>query len=153
MGALVANGPLTIWPATGTISVNGSTFTYTGKSGNSLTGVNPGVTVANGDTITLVSTKSAATGSTVGITGACLTVTGSGSAITPEVGMTNDQERTLYSYFTYVLSPLGQSYLPAQAYDQIPGGWLGLELQGFQNNFYDPATVGATPSWSVRSGL
>jgi hypothetical protein len=134
-GALVTNGPLTSWPATGTVSINGSTFTYTGKSGNSLTGVNPGVTVANGDTVTLVSTKSAATSTTVGITGGCLTTTGTGSAITPEVGMTNDQMRTLYSYMTYVLSPLGQATLATQTYDQLPATWLGLETQGFQTNF------------------
>src|SRR5262249_50705083 len=117
-GTLVTNGPLASWPATGTISVDGSTLTYTGKSGNSLTGVNPGITVADGDAITLVSTKSAATQSTVGITGGCLTSTGTASGITPEVGLTNDQMRTLYSFMTYVFSPLGQANLAGQTYDQ-----------------------------------
>jgi ABC-type phosphate transport system substrate-binding protein len=134
-GTLVTNGPLASWPATGTISVDGSTLTYTGKSGNSLTGVNPGITVADGDTITLVSTKSASTQTTVGITGGCLTSTGTVSGITPEVGLTNDQMRTLYSFMTYVLSPLGQANLASQTYDQLPGVWLGLETQGLQNNF------------------
>jgi ABC-type phosphate transport system substrate-binding protein len=134
-GTLATNGPLTSWPATGTVSVDGTTQTYTGKSGNSLTGVNPGLTVASGDAITLVSTKSAATASTVGITGACQTTTGATSTITPEVGLTNDQMRTLYSYMTYVLSPLGQANLASQTYDQLPGAWLGLEVAGFQNNF------------------
>jgi hypothetical protein len=91
--------------------------------------------VADGDTITLVSTKSAATQTTVGITGGCLTSTGTVSGITPEVGLTNDQMRTLYSFMTYVLSPLGQANLASQTYDQLPGVWLGLETQGFQNNF------------------
>jgi hypothetical protein len=59
-------------------------------------------------------------------------VTPSGS---PIPGMTNDQVRTLYSYFTYLFSPLAQSYLAAQTYDQLPASWLSDLRQGFQQNF------------------
>lgn len=59
-------------------------------------------------------------------------VTPSGS---PIPGMTNDQVRTLYSFFTYVFSPLGQSYLAPQTYDQLPAAWLPTLRTGFQQNF------------------
>jgi hypothetical protein len=59
-------------------------------------------------------------------------VTPSGS---PIPGMTNDQVRTLYSYFTYIFSPLAQSYLAAQTYDQLPATWLATLRLGFQQNF------------------
>jgi hypothetical protein len=75
------------------------------------------------------------TGSTV-ITGACQTVTG------PLAGVTNDQLRTMYSYFTYMFSPLAQNtagsasgYLNVQTLDPLPGAWLPLLVSGFQNNF------------------
>lgn len=63
------------------------------------------------------------------ITGACQTVSG------PMIGATNDQLRTLYSFFTYVFSPLGQSYLGQATYDQLPATWLPPLTQGYQNNF------------------
>lgn len=69
------------------------------------------------------------TGEATPVTGASTTVAG------PYVGMTNDQLRTLYSYFTYVFSPLGQSTLPTQTYDQLPATWLPTLLSGFQDNF------------------
>jgi ABC-type phosphate transport system substrate-binding protein len=73
------------------------------------------------------------TGSSV-ITGACQTVGG------PVAGVTNDQLRTLYSYFTYMFSPLAQSstagsYLPNQTLDPLPATWLTSLVQGFQQNF------------------
>jgi ABC-type phosphate transport system substrate-binding protein len=69
------------------------------------------------------------TGEAAPVTGASLTVQG------PEIGTTNDQLRTLYSFFTYVFSPLGQSYLDQATYDELPGAWLLPLRQGFQNNF------------------
>jgi hypothetical protein len=73
------------------------------------------------------------TGSTV-ITGACQTVGG------PMAGVTNDQLRTMYSYFSYMFSPLAQNtaagaYLPAQTLDPLPGAWLSNLLGGVQQNF------------------
>jgi hypothetical protein len=59
-------------------------------------------------------------------------VTSSGSGLP---AISNDQVRTLYSYFTYVLSPLGQSQLPAQTLDQLPASWLATIRQGFEQNF------------------
>jgi ABC-type phosphate transport system substrate-binding protein len=128
------------FPATGTITVDAQTLVYSNlnTTTNQFTiasGGTAGTVINAGDAVTLVSTQSAATPATPGITGACQTTTGSGSAITPEVGLTNDQLRTLYSYFTYVNSPLGQSYLPAQTYDQIPAAWLAAQQTGFQGNF------------------
>lgn len=128
------------FPATGTVTVDAQTLVYSGlnTTTNQLTiasGGTAGTAINAGDAVTLLSTHSAATPSTPGITGACLTATGSASTITPEIGMTNDQMRTLYSYMTYVLSPLGQANLASQTYDQLPGGWLSLLAQGFQNNF------------------
>jgi len=66
--------------------------------------------------------------------GACQTVAG------PVAGMTNDQLRTLYSYFTYVFSPLAQNgtagaYLPNQTLDPLPAGWLANLTNGYQQNF------------------
>jgi ABC-type phosphate transport system substrate-binding protein len=49
--------------------------------------------------------------------------------------LTNDQRRTLYSYFTYVLSPAAQFRLTTAGYDQLPAPWLTKLRQGFQANF------------------
>jgi ABC-type phosphate transport system substrate-binding protein len=54
------------------------------------------------------------------------------SAITP---LTNDQRRTLYSYFTFVLSSVGQERLPNAGYDELPSTWLIKLQDGFQENF------------------
>jgi ABC-type phosphate transport system substrate-binding protein len=53
----------------------------------------------------------------------------------PELGLTNDQLRTLYSFFTYIFSPLGQSYVNAGGYDQLPAAWLPTLREGFQYYF------------------
>jgi hypothetical protein len=63
------------------------------------------------------------------VTGASTTVAG------PVIGITNDALRTLYSFFTYAFSPLGQSYLDKQTYDELPAAWLTPLRQGFQNNY------------------
>jgi hypothetical protein len=49
--------------------------------------------------------------------------------------LTNDQLRTQYSFFTYVFSPLGQSYIDKQTYDELPATWLPVLRAGFQNNY------------------
>jgi ABC-type phosphate transport system substrate-binding protein len=54
------------------------------------------------------------------------------SAITP---LTNDQRRTLYSYFTFVLSSTGQERLANAAYDPLPTAWLPKLTDGFQTYF------------------
>jgi hypothetical protein len=112
------------FPATGTITVVSSTgtqtLTYTGKTATSFTGV-------TGGTGTI--TEGALVGAPGVVNGACQTVQG------PEIGTTNDQLRTLYSFFTYVFSPLGQSYLDQATYDEVPGGWLPALRAGYQNNF------------------
>ncbi len=68
------------------------------------------------------------------ITGACQTVGG------PLAGVTNDQLRTMYSYFTYLFSPLAQNasgtgYLDEQTLDPLPAAWLPNLVSGFQDNF------------------
>jgi ABC-type phosphate transport system substrate-binding protein len=74
-----------------------------------------------------------------GATGATLTTTG------PVQGLTFDQLRTEWDFFTLMLSPLGQNGgviqggtstgLNSQTFDTLPGTWLDLLRQGFQNNF------------------
>jgi ABC-type phosphate transport system substrate-binding protein len=49
--------------------------------------------------------------------------------------MTNNQRRTLYSYYTYVLSPLGQERLTNINYSPLPPSWLSSLRRGFQENF------------------
>jgi hypothetical protein len=123
------------YPTSGTLLVNGTqTVTYTGKTPGSFTGASGGTgALSQGATVSLVSTTAPAAGPTSpGINGACQTIAG---ATSPIVGMTNDQLQTLYGYFTYVLSPLGQSNLAAQTLDQLPAAWLSTEQAGFQTNF------------------
>jgi ABC-type phosphate transport system substrate-binding protein len=50
-------------------------------------------------------------------------------------GLTADQRRTLYSYFTYVFSPAAQSRLAGIGYAPLPTAWLTTLRQGFQANF------------------
>jgi hypothetical protein len=50
-------------------------------------------------------------------------------------GLTADQNRTLYGFFTYVLSPVAQERLAAQGYDPLPTTWLDTLRQGFQADF------------------
>ena len=53
----------------------------------------------------------------------------------PIVGMTADQRRTLYSYFTYVLGSNGQNILSNIYYAPLPPAWLQTLREGFQENF------------------
>ena len=49
--------------------------------------------------------------------------------------LTNNQRRTLYGYFSYVLSSAGQEHLSSVEYAPLPSGWLPLLRAGFQTNF------------------
>ena len=65
-----------------------------------------------------------------GATGSTLVTSG------PLQGITFDQERTLYSYFTYMLSPAGQAAgQTANGYQPIPTAWVSTLRSGFQQNF------------------
>ena len=129
------------YPASGTITIDGQTLTYTGVTATAFTGVSGGTsgTVINaGDAVAFVSTHAAATSAAPGVNGACQTVGGS------LAGITNDQQRTLYSYFSYIYSPLGQdetalgatnTNLQNQTLDPLPAAWLPYLIAGFQTNF------------------
>ncbi|MBV9607014.1 MAG: hypothetical protein JO027_18015 [Solirubrobacterales bacterium] len=121
------------FPTAGTLNVGGQTVTYTGVTATTFTGAAGGSgAIPSGSAVTLVSTTAPSTSARPGVNGACQTVPGTTS---PIVGATDDQLRTEYSYFTYVLSPLGQSYLAGQTLDQLPAQWLTAEQAGFQQNF------------------
>jgi ABC-type phosphate transport system substrate-binding protein len=49
--------------------------------------------------------------------------------------LTNNQRRTLYSYFTYVLSSTAQDKLTGHNYAPLPSSWLPLLTEGFESNF------------------
>jgi ABC-type phosphate transport system substrate-binding protein len=49
--------------------------------------------------------------------------------------LTADQRRTLYSYFTYILSSAGQELPPKIHYAALPASWLPKLAQGFHENF------------------
>jgi ABC-type phosphate transport system substrate-binding protein len=49
--------------------------------------------------------------------------------------LTTDQRRTLYSYFTFILSSVGQEIPPKIHYAAVPSSWLPKLEQGFQANF------------------
>jgi ABC-type phosphate transport system substrate-binding protein len=49
--------------------------------------------------------------------------------------LTADQRRTLYSYFTFVLSSTAQDRLSSIDYAPLPTAWLGPLTEGFQTNF------------------
>jgi ABC-type phosphate transport system substrate-binding protein len=49
--------------------------------------------------------------------------------------MTNNQRRTLYGYYTYVLSSLGQSRLAGIFYAPLPQAWVTTLRTGFQDFF------------------
>jgi len=49
--------------------------------------------------------------------------------------LSNDQRRTLYSYETYLLSPIAQEKLGTVYYHGVPESWLPLLRAGFQKNF------------------
>jgi len=131
---------------TGTVALNGATvtipqaqtFTYTGIGIG--TGADAGTVTAGGGTT--------GTGCTL-VAAPCLTGVsgGSGSIASgatlvfpqgtggPEANLTADQRRTLYSYYTYLMSPEAQSKTGPSFYAPLPSGWLQTILQGFQGNF------------------
>ena len=49
--------------------------------------------------------------------------------------LTADQRRTLYSYFTFILSSPAQQLLNTIAYAELPTSWVGTLREGFQKNF------------------
>lgn len=49
--------------------------------------------------------------------------------------LTADQRRTLYSYFTFVLSSVAQDQLGSINYAPLPTAWLPILREGFQTNF------------------
>jgi ABC-type phosphate transport system substrate-binding protein len=135
-----AAGSLTVasaaqYPSSGTLLVGGTVVAYTSVSGNTFTGSAIPAGIASGTSVSLNSTPLAATSTAVGVNGGCQSVQG------PLQGSTNDQLRTLYSYFTYAFSPLAQNvleadnYLTKQTLDPLPLGWLSALTTGFQQNF------------------
>jgi ABC-type phosphate transport system substrate-binding protein len=53
----------------------------------------------------------------------------------PIYGLTNNQRRTLYSFFTFVLSSTAQAKLTSLYYAPLPTSWTGKLTEGFQANF------------------
>jgi ABC-type phosphate transport system substrate-binding protein len=49
--------------------------------------------------------------------------------------LTNDQRRTMYSYFTFILSSAGQEIPGKIHYAPLPASWLPKLVQGFQENY------------------
>jgi hypothetical protein len=49
--------------------------------------------------------------------------------------LTADQRRTLYSFWTFVLSSTAQETLSSIDYAALPASWLGTLREGFQENF------------------
>ncbi len=127
------------YPATGTLSLASGLLTYVSSTATSFKlAVATSLDIPAGSVISLSSTAAPATASAPGVDGGCQTVDASVN------GVTNDQQRTLYSYFTYVLSPLGQDELTLgatnvnvqnQTLDPVPSTWLQYLAPGFQANF------------------
>jgi ABC-type phosphate transport system substrate-binding protein len=129
------------FPASGEVSVDSQVLTYTSTTSTSfvLSGTT-GADIPSGSVVSLYgfSTSNAATATTPGITGACQTYNDSVS------GITNDQLRTVYSYFSYIFSPLGEdvsaegasnsNVMTAQTLDPLPVAWLPAIEEGFQQN-------------------
>jgi ABC-type phosphate transport system substrate-binding protein len=53
----------------------------------------------------------------------------------PVSRLTADQRRTMYSYFTMILSSVGQDVLSSNNYAPLPSTWLTKLRTGFQENF------------------
>ena len=53
----------------------------------------------------------------------------------PIGGLTNDQRRTLYTFWRYVLSPDGQNLLRTAGYLPLPSSWASNERTGFIAGF------------------
>lgn len=126
------------YPTTGTLLFGSTQLVYTSITGTTFTlSAATSADIPPNSSLSLYSTTAAATSSAPGVNGACQTQKDSVS------GITNDQLRTLYSYFTYVLSPLGQDLaaegatnakLGSQTLDPLPATWLPAIEQGFQQN-------------------
>jgi ABC-type phosphate transport system substrate-binding protein len=59
----------------------------------------------------------------------------SGSVSNAIAPLTADQRRTIYSYFTFVLSSTAQNLLSTINYAPLPNAWLQALREGFQENF------------------
>lgn len=53
----------------------------------------------------------------------------------PIGGLTDNQRRTLYTFFRYALSPDAQNKLKAQGYLPLPASWATAERSGFSSAF------------------
>jgi ABC-type phosphate transport system substrate-binding protein len=58
-----------------------------------------------------------------------------GAVPNPISRLSPDQRRTLFSYFTFVLSSAAQDKLSSLNYTPLPTAWLPVLREGFQNNF------------------
>lgn len=58
-----------------------------------------------------------------------------GKVANADARLTADQRRTLYAYFTFILSSLGQDILGGDSYAPLPSSWLPTLREGFQANF------------------
>jgi hypothetical protein len=88
-------------------------ITYSGISGNTLEGVSGGEgSILNGDVVHLE-------GGTGG----------------PEPELNADQRRTVYSYFSYLLSDAAQSTEASYGYQQLPESWITSLRGEFQASF------------------
>jgi ABC-type phosphate transport system substrate-binding protein len=58
-----------------------------------------------------------------------------GAVSNPISRLSADQRRTLYSWFTFVLSSTAQETLSKIDYAALPSSWLGTLREGFQENF------------------
>jgi hypothetical protein len=142
---LAYSGSFTVTDSAGVETLN-----YTGINGNTLTGISggtAGATIAIGAATTFplnetVSYTGIASGNTLfGVTGDG-TAIASGATLTfpsgtggPEANLSADQRRTLYSFFTYVISPAAQATEAAAGYAAIPSLWISSIRAGFQNQF------------------
>jgi hypothetical protein len=156
----VGYGDLSAWPTTGVIFANLTTATGStigpgspggtsncdlgakglpGSTNNDAVGLNTTSSWAS-DAATLVSDITFPAGGT-GYPVCALTWDmvytrlNSGAVANPIGGLTADQRQSLYSYFIYVFSPLGQSKLTTVGYDQLPLAWLQKVRDGFRANF------------------
>jgi ABC-type phosphate transport system substrate-binding protein len=58
-----------------------------------------------------------------------------GAVPNPIAPLSADQRRTLYSYFSFVLSSIAQEKLGSIDYTPLPSSWLPTLREGFQSNF------------------
>ena len=58
-----------------------------------------------------------------------------GAVLDPNNRLTADQRRTMYAYFTFVLSSAAQELLGSNNYAPLPSSWLPKLRGGFQENF------------------